>query len=228
MRIMRLTHSMNRQVALHNIQYICPPFATILINTYRKPSRLIILGGAEILSEEGSTQGDNLAMAFYGLNTRLLIDILKVRTQFVKQVWLADDATSARKIKDLKEWWDIIRKEGEKIGYYVNTSKSWIIIKDVTKLEDAKEQFGNSIKFTTDGKRHLGAIIGSQSFKNEYVNEKVEKWCQELERLIKIAETQPHTAYAAYIHGLQHKYTYFKRTIPNLEDYLHRLDELIT
>ena len=81
-------NSMNRQVALHNIQYICPPFATILINTYRKPSRLIILGGAEILSEEGSAQGDNLAMAFYGLNTRLLIDILKVRTQFVKQVCL--------------------------------------------------------------------------------------------------------------------------------------------
>ena len=141
---------------------------------------------------------------------------------------LADDATSAGKIKDLKEWWDIIPKEGEIIGYYVNTSKSWIIIKDVTKLGDAKEQFGNSIKFTTDGKRHLGAIIGSQSFKDEYVNEKVEKWCQEIERLIKIEETQPHAAYAAYIHGLQHKYTYFKRTIPNLDDYLHRLDELIT
>ena len=33
-----------RQVALHNIQYITPPFATILINTYRISSRLFITG----------------------------------------------------------------------------------------------------------------------------------------------------------------------------------------
>ena len=28
--------------------------------------------------------------------------------------------------------------------------------------------------------------------------------------------------------GKQHKYIYFKRTIPNLEDYLHKLDEMVT
>ena len=31
-------NSMNRQTALHNIQYICPPLATVLINTYQNPS----------------------------------------------------------------------------------------------------------------------------------------------------------------------------------------------
>ena len=56
-----------------------------------------------------------------------------------------------------------------------------------TKLEEVKEQFGNSIKFTTEGKRHLGAVIGSQIFKEEYVNDKVEKWCQEIERLHEIS-----------------------------------------
>ena len=35
-------NSLNRQVTLHNIQYIFPQFATILINTYRYPARLII------------------------------------------------------------------------------------------------------------------------------------------------------------------------------------------
>ena len=42
-------NSMNRKVALHNIQVTCPSFSKILVNTYRSPSRLIILGGAEIL-----------------------------------------------------------------------------------------------------------------------------------------------------------------------------------
>ena len=62
-------NSLNRKVALHNIQYICPEFATILINNYRNSSRLIINNGKEILSQEGTTQGDNLAMFFYSVST---------------------------------------------------------------------------------------------------------------------------------------------------------------
>ena len=37
---------LNRAVALHNVQYICPTFATVLINTYRTPARLFITSGA--------------------------------------------------------------------------------------------------------------------------------------------------------------------------------------
>ena len=36
---------LNHAVALHNIRYICPPLATILINIYRAPSRLFVTGG---------------------------------------------------------------------------------------------------------------------------------------------------------------------------------------
>ena len=44
---------LNRLAALHNIQYTCPPFAIIVINTYRNPARLLIVGGGEIESAEG-------------------------------------------------------------------------------------------------------------------------------------------------------------------------------
>ena len=57
-------NSLNRQATLHNIRVICPQVATILVNTYRRPARLIILGASDIYSLEGTTQGDNLAMAF--------------------------------------------------------------------------------------------------------------------------------------------------------------------
>ena len=48
-------NSINRKVALHNIQVTYSSFSKIFINTYRGPSTLIILGGAEIQSTEGTT-----------------------------------------------------------------------------------------------------------------------------------------------------------------------------
>ena len=57
-------NSLKRQATLHNIRVICPQIATILVNTYCRPARLIMLGASDIYSLEGTTQGDNLAMAF--------------------------------------------------------------------------------------------------------------------------------------------------------------------
>ena len=90
---------LNRKVALHNVQYLCPPFATVLINTYRIPSRLFIGSSGEIESQEGTTQGDTLAMSFYGICIKPIIDILRKKHPLVSQVWLGDDATSAAKLK---------------------------------------------------------------------------------------------------------------------------------
>ena len=170
-------NALNRQTALHNIQYICPAFAIILINTYRQPSRLIINNGKEILSREGTTQGDNLAMPFYALGTTTMQ--FQLRNIDVKQVWLADDGTGGGKIRKLREWWDLMIDEGKKCGYYVNEPKSWIIVKDKVGLETAKEVFANTaIKYTQTGKRHLGASIGSSAFRQEYATEKIEEWCK--------------------------------------------------
>ena len=102
-------NKLNRKVALHNIQYLCPNFATILINTYRLPSRLFITGGGEIASTEGTTQGDTLVMQFYGLSITPLISILRHQQSLVFQSWLADDATGAGTLPNLKRWWDLIQ-----------------------------------------------------------------------------------------------------------------------
>lgn len=64
-------NTLNRQTALHNIRVLCPTFSTILINTYHAPVNLIIPGGICMLSEEGTTQGDPLAMAMYSLGMSL-------------------------------------------------------------------------------------------------------------------------------------------------------------
>ena len=79
----------------------------------------------------------------------------------------------------------------------------------------------------TEGKRHLGAVVGSEDFKKEYVTETIDGWIEELRMLEKIAKIEPHLAYCAYVFGVQHRYTYVLRTIPNITEDLKRLDEAI-
>ena len=92
---------MNRMVAMHNIRITCKEIALYIINTYRRPSRLFISGGGEICSQEGTTQGDQLAMPWYAINTNLMISSLRASIPQVKQVWLADDSAGGGSTESL-------------------------------------------------------------------------------------------------------------------------------
>ena len=120
-------NALNGQSALHNIRRICPSLATILINTYRNPSELFVDGNT-IWSQEGTTQGDPLAMPMYALATILLIQKL---SSDVLQVWYADDATAAGKLPSLREWWNRLTTHGPAFGYFANASKTWLITKEL-------------------------------------------------------------------------------------------------
>ena len=50
-------NQLNRQAALHNISFLCPPLATVLQNTYGGHADLYV-GGEVLASREGTTQGD--------------------------------------------------------------------------------------------------------------------------------------------------------------------------
>ena len=63
---------LNRQVTLINCEAICPVVSHVLINTYRSNSWLFVDGQC-MLSKEGTTQGDPLAMAMYAIGTQPLI-----------------------------------------------------------------------------------------------------------------------------------------------------------
>ena len=151
---------MNRQAALQDIRVICPEIATILVNTYRRPARLIILDVSDIYSLESTTQSDNLAMA---LGTTPLVNTLQITSPEVRQVCLADDISVAGSLDNLIIWWKNLISEGKKFGYLVNEKKSWLILKDHGKLKLSVLNTG--IKLKTDGQRHLGAAIGSSNFR---------------------------------------------------------------
>ena len=206
-------NQMNRSAALHNIQIMCKEMALYVINTYRSPSRLLICRGGEILSREGTTQGDPLAMPWYAINTSIMIQNLRDHCPLVNPVWLADDSAGGGSIVQLYNWYRQLSEEGQKFGYLVNGSKSWLIVKSRELAEEAKRVFGEEVNIMTEGQRHLGAVIASQEYKDQYCEKKVCAWKEEIERLSEIAKSQPHAAYIAFTKGYKSKFTYFMCTI---------------
>ena len=199
-----------------------------MINCYSKPSRLFITGGKELNSSEGTTQGDPISMAMYAIGIMpLMTMVMGSMSSCIKQIAFADDLTGIGTIDQLKEWWDLIIEHGPYIGYYVNVDKSWLICKQ-QHFEHAEQIFADSpIGITIEGRKHLGAVIGSVEYKNKYLHEKVRTWIAEVEVLGEIAKSEPHAAYTAFTHGLRHKYNYVMRTIPNISDDLKPLDDAI-
>ena len=92
-----------------------------------------------------------------------------------------------------------------------------------------KEAFkGTAINVTVQGQRHLGAAIDSREYIEEYENDKVTNWISEITKLAEFAVTQPQASYAAYTFGLKHRWTYFLRTLPDIQDLLEPLESAIS
>ena len=67
---------LNRKVALHNLNIICPILYIVAVNFYGGSSRVFISPDFEVMSREGVTMGCPLAMMVYGLSLTPLIAFL--------------------------------------------------------------------------------------------------------------------------------------------------------
>lgn len=182
----------------------------MLINTYRVPSRIFVLGGWELPSQEGTTQGCPLAMAMYAI---AIVPLVSKLHGLCNHVWFADDGTGAGKLSDLRKWWDKLLEIGQAYGYFPKASKTWLIVK-ADKLDEAKLTFRDTgVQFTSEGQRHLGAAIGSQSFKATYLKKKITEWIGNIERLAKIAVTEPQVALSAFVQRMQSRWVFVTRTV---------------
>ncbi len=146
--------------ALLNMSTICPPFSTVLMNIYRESSDLI-LGNSILQSQEGTTQGpDPLAMPFYALATRPLIDTLDPD---LRQIWYADDATAVGKLVAFHQ------HKQDLAHHRKQCSHSHLHVRRVN--------------ITTEGRPVLGSPIGKPEFIANFVNEKAKVWCEEIVRI---------------------------------------------
>ena len=60
------------------------------------------------------------------------------------------------------------------------------------KEETARKVFaGTAVNVSSQGQRHLGAVLGSREYFEDYVNGKVEEWVSEVAKLSEFAATEP-------------------------------------
>ena len=242
-------NALNRSAALHNSRIICPEFSIYIINTYRKPAKLFIsnTGGKFILSQEGTTQGDNCASGLYACSMMPLMESISIITEQtdpiqcstlqqpiagklltklpIKHVWFADDSAGGGTIENLEKWWNNMKSRGPFFGYFPKPSKTWLIVKEGY-LEAAKITF-KDINITTEGHRYLGSYIGSKEGKNKFICEKAQEWIKEIESLSSIAAKEPQLAYSAFVYGSSRRWGYIMRTTPNISDAFQTVEDII-
>ena len=200
-------NNLNRKVLLHNIKFICPEIVTFLNSCYSVPTRLLVSGGLELTSREGSTQGDLLCMAIYAIAITPMLDMMLVVMQndHNKIVGFADDVTASGNLEALRRWWDTLMQIAPYYGYYPQPTKSCLIAKE-NKLEEAVQVFGGTnIQVSTEGKQHLGAVTGTEENKKNYINNKISEWTKGISMLTDIVTVHPQAAYTAYVTSYQHK-----------------------
>ena len=183
------------------------------------------MDGESILSEEGTTQGDPLAMCMYALGMMPLIRSADATGAL--QSWYADDSSAAGRLRRLWRWWSILLEDGPKYGYFVNAKKSVLVVKEAC-FQEATAMFRDTgVVVTCEGSRFLGAAIGSHAYLEKYVMEKVDSWCSEVRRLSRIAQSQPQAAYAALVHGLQGQWSFLCRAMSVSEELLQPLEDAL-
>ena len=194
---------------LHNIRIICSIIPTYVINSCSGEARLFISGGEEITSTEGSTQVDSTAMPICALGSLPLLNI--TTTDNKKYAAYADAISCVGKRRNILTWWNKLNTFGPNVGYFPKANKSWLIVKS-EKYETAKGIFKDTnLNITNEGKRHLGAVVGTEEFRKEYVIMGVNEWVAELKLLTKIRQ----------------KFNYVIRTIPNIRHPLQPIENVI-
>ena len=76
---------------MRNIDRICPSLTSAVYNLYIYPSKLFV-NGETLLSEEGTTRGDQIAMALYGIS---IMPMVRNLNPSIAQKWYADDGSRA-------------------------------------------------------------------------------------------------------------------------------------
>ena len=119
---------------LNNLKFICPIIAIYIINCYAASSVLFTVALGEVLSSEGTAQGDPTAMEAYALgillSIKFMLEFINLNEMNAKDVIFADDFSVARNLNDIKDYWDKLTAIGPKYGYFPKPTKSYLIAKE--------------------------------------------------------------------------------------------------
>ena len=106
-------------------------------------------------------------------------------------------------LTNLRSWWNMLCDIGPQYGYFVNSAKTFLIVKEEHVVQAHSIFTDTGIQITTEGKRYLGSALGSPAFVESYVNGKVKEWSDELSKVCEFATSQPHAAFSALMDCLE-------------------------
>ena len=133
------------------------------------------------------------------------------------QVWYADDVCACGSVSAFHNWYKHLCDLGPRYGYIVNATKTWLVVKPPFQARASELFTGTGVNLLIEGHPYLGATIGSRDYMQKYVEQKVDEWSTEVQRLTNIAESQPHAAYSALTHSFSSRWHFVAWIIPNLK-----------
>ena len=189
-----------------------PSLYLALSNSYKTPYNLYV-SHKVLQSREGTTQGDPLAMAMYGLAILPLIE--NVSDDNLIQKWYADDGNAAGLVEALKVLLSKLKLHGPSFGY--NVIKCHLIT-EAEFVNDAKNVFKVEEVDIIDGSRVLGSVIGNVDSCRQYIEGQKQNYLRILQKLAKHAKIAPQNVYKCLTNTVQHKLTFLSRTTPDTFD----------
>ena len=103
-----------------------------------------------------------------------------------------------------------------------------LIIKNKSVFPLATELFSEyDVQITCEGQRHLGAVVGDWSFRENYISDKVQKWVKDINSLAEIAIEEPQAAYSAYIKSICYRWAFVQGTVLKTSHLFAPLEERI-
>ena len=129
----------------------------------------------ELELQEGTTQGDNIAMAYYAIGMNALMERLEAET--IVQEWFADDAACLGELLRVKKWWDQINGFDAKYGFFPKAYKCWLICESEEMKTEANRFFQNTgLNITQTARKHLGAVVGEIEYCRMSADDKTKTW----------------------------------------------------
>ena len=162
--------SLNREASLRNICIHYRVLAAMLTNIY-KTHCMLFIDANHILSQEGTTQGDLLAMTMYAIAPSPYLQAAgrgQCHTELV--LWWC---VCRRKNTRPARRWDSLVSWSPHYGYNPNPGKTWLVVKHEN-FPAAEEHFrGFGVNISTQGHRHFGVPLGLKSFVEEFIRDKI-------------------------------------------------------
>ena len=79
----------------------------------------------------------------------------------------------------------------------------------------------------SEGRKHRGGFVGTREAEEQYASKKIDELAKQIVTLSEIAKSEPHSAYAVFVKGFQHKLNYHIRVLHNIAGLLAPLDYAI-